>query len=254
MRTEAYFELQSHAYSKLWPFNTGIDFWTETAIFQGNILLVIQEAQKNRFDQSGEGMNRYAKLAAELISDIRSHINRFFESNADYGDRVKQIESQETFEDPESELTLSDSLSETELKYPPERVGLYLNKICLWAFNIFQSEFLDGGESPAENAGPSMSASSKARLLLLKYTGLYKHFSERYDGKTQKALAETIGAVIGSGTANVVKSLSLIDQPFNPDKNNPYSKDAILFTISHLEKLDEDVSELRKIYSRKFEG
>jgi hypothetical protein len=266
MKTQALHELRNHAETNLWPFPDRIrhldasefDFNTEVDIFHTNLLIVFRELNDNIIEHSKDDARKYAGHVIDILQKARDQVNQFFKAdspvNNDYNKKLQQIEAKGVTEDPESGLTPADSISETKLEFPPEALALYLNKICLWALNILQSRFLDRGESPDMGAGPVMSASSKGRLLLLKYTGLYKHFLERYHGKTQKKLAETIGAIIGSGTATVIKSLSLIDQPFHPDKNNPYSQDAISFAISHMEKLNEDVGELLKIYTKKFES
>lgn len=266
MKTQALIELRNHVETNLWPFPdrmghldaSKIDFNTEVEIFHTKLIIVFRELNDNIIEYSKDDAQKYAGHVVEILQKTREQINQFFRdetpANNDYNKKLQQIEAEGVSETPGSGLTPADSISETKLEFPAEAVALYVNRICLWAHNVLQSRFLDKGESPDMGAGPAMSASSKGRLLLLKYTGLYKHLLETYQGKTQKKLAETIGAIIGCGTANVIKSLSLIDQPFNPDKNNPYSQDAISFAIAHMEKLDEDVSELRKIYIRKFEN
>lgn len=266
MKTQALYELRNHAETNLWPFPdrmrhldaSTFDFNTEIDIFHTNLLIVFRELNNNIIDHSNDDANKYAGHIIDILQKVRDQVNQFFKAdspaNNDYNKKLQQIEAEGVTEDPESGLTPSDSISETKLEFPVEALALYLNRICLWALNILQTRFLDRGESPDMGAGPVMSASSKGRLLLLKYTGVYKHLLERYQGKPQKKLAETIGAITGSGTATVIKSLSLIDQPFNTDKNNPYSRDAISFAISHMEKLNEDASELRNIYTIKFEN
>lgn len=265
MKTQALFELRNHAETNLWPFpnrvqhidSSEFDFNTEVAIFHTNLQIVFRELSDNIIEHSKEDAQKYASHVIEILHGAREQVNQFFRSdtpgNNEYNKKVLQIEAEGVKEEPELGLTPADSISDDKLEFPTEAVALYLNKICLWAIILLQKDLPDENETADRSlSGPGMTVSGKGRLLLLKHTGLYKYFLEKYQGKTQKKIAETIGALIGSGTANVIKSLSLIEQPLKPDKNNPYSQEALIFAISQIEKMGEDASELREIYFKKF--
>lgn len=263
MKTDALIEMRNHAEANLWPFpdrmqhldTSEFDFNTEVSMFETNLAIVFRELKDNIIECPKEDAQKYAGHAIEILQEAREQVNQFFTSDIDYNKKLQQIEAEGVSEEPDLGLTPADSISADKLEFPVDAIALYLNKICIWGLNILQTRFSDGTQKLDEGIFvPGMAASSKGRLLLLKHTGLYKYFLEKYQGKTQKKLAETIGALIGSGTANVIKSLSLIDQPLKSDKNSPYSEDAILFSIAQLEKMGEDVSELREIYFKKFKN
>lgn len=258
MKNKALTELRDHAEKKLWPFpdrmrwldGANVDFHTEAFIFYMNAELAFRELQDNIAAVcTKDEESKYAVTAIRYLQNARSQVNQFFEKDRpeynEYNKVLQQIEAEGVSETPGSGLTPEVSISKDKLEYPVEAVALYVNKISLWAEQLFSGAVAAPAEPEQIELQDVQTINEK--LLLLKYTGVFE-FIETSCGNKKKTAA-VIAAIIGEKTDSIRVISTHLDTPHKKNRLSPYTAKAVANVLMILRNLEFNTDELEKIYN-----